>query len=154
MAKMDKKIVGVIAGVVVVAAVATVAVVMINKNNSGSSNEGGSTSSLVEDLKKVDARISYDDFEGMKNLSKDIQNGKMTGKVVEIDGLVNHPGQSYSIVEKSADGKQKIGTVFTIEDGEKADYPSDGARITITAKVVEKESLNFQLVTLKEYIKK
>ena len=154
MAKMDKKIVGVIMGVAVVAAVATVAVVMINKNNSGSSNEGGSTSSLVEDLKKVDARISYEDFEGMKNLSKDIQNGKMTGKVVEIDGLVNHPGQSYSIVEKSADGKQKIGTVFTIEDGEKADYPSDGARITITAKVVEKESLNFQLVTLKEYIKK
>lgn len=147
---MDKKIIGVIAGVVVVAAVAAVAVVMINKN--GGSGAGGA--SLVEDLKKVDAMISFDDYEGMQNLAKDIQNGKMTGKVVEIDGLVSHPGQSYSIVEKSADGKQKIGTVFTIDDGDKADYPDDGARVTITAKVVEKESLNFQLVTLKEYVKK
>ena len=147
---MDKKIIGVIAGVVVVAAVATVAVVMINKN--GGSGAGGA--SLVEDLKKVDAMISFDDYEGMQNLAKDIQNGKMTGKVVEIDGLVSHPGQSYSIVEKSADGKQKIGTVFTIDDGDKADYPDDGTRVTITAKVVEKESLNFQLVTLKEYVKK
>ena len=147
---MDKKIIGVIAGVAVVAAVATVAVVMINKN--GGSGAGGA--SLVEDLKKVDAMISFDDYEGMQNLAKDIQNGKMTGKVVEIDGLVSHPGQSYSIVEKSADGKQKIGTVFTIDDGGEADYPSDGTRVTITAKVIEKGSLNFQLVTLKEYVKK
>ena len=132
---------------------------MIIKNNNGSSSDNGggsNSSSLVtsDDLKKVDVEVAYDDYDAMKALSKDIQNGKMTGKVVKVDGLVNHPGQSYSIAQKSADGKQKIGTVFTIEDGESADYPADGTRIVITAKVVEKEALNYQLVTLKEFVKR
>ena len=75
----------------------------------------------------------------------------MTCKVVEIDGLVNHPGQSYSIVQADADGKQKIGTVFNIEDS--SEYPKDGAHIVITAKVLEKSALNYQLFTLKEFVR-
>ena len=105
-----------------------------------------------DDLKNVDVEVAYGDFDAMKTLSKDIQNGKMTGKVVKIDGLVSHPGQSYSVVEKSADGKQKIGTVFNIEDS--ADYPADGERVVITAKVLENGSMNFQLFTLKEFVEK
>ena len=46
----------------------------------------------------------------------------------------------------------QIGTVFTIQDGDSADYPKDEARIKITAKVMEVSPLNFQLVTLKDFI--
>ena len=87
----------------------------------------------------------------MRSLSKDIQNGKMTGQIVSIDGLVSHPGSSYSVVQENSDGTAKIGTVFNIDDA--TNYPAGDARITITAKVVEVSPLNFQLVTLKDFIK-
>ena len=103
-----------------------------------------------DELKNPDVKISYGDYDAMKTLASDIQNGRMTGKVVEIDGLVSHPGQSYSIVQEDADGKQKIGTVFNIEDS--SEYPKDGAHIVITAKVLEKSALNYQLFTLKEFV--
>lgn len=156
--KSNKKMTYIMIGVVVAVIVAVTAFLIINNNNKNSgSSDGGETSNASYkvssgDLKNVDVEVAYDDYDAMKTLSKDIQNGKMTGKVVKIDGVVNHPGQSYSIVEKSADGKQKIGTVFNIEDS--SEYPADGDHIVITAKVLENGSMNFQLFTLKEFVEK
>ena len=97
--------------------------------------------------------IQYGDYDGMKTFSTDTQNGRTVGQIVKIDGLVYHPGMSYSIVQESAEESSKIGTVFTIDDLEKADYPADGTRVEITAKVVEVDTLNYQLVTLEKFVK-
>lgn len=94
--------------------------------------------------------IAYGDYEAMQTLASDIQNGRMTGKIVEIDGIVSHPGTSYSITEASADGTTKIGTVFNIKDG--SAYPEDGKRARVIAKVVEESAMNFQLATLKDFV--
>lgn len=155
MAKKTNKTVYIIIGLVVAVIVAVTAVLIINNNKNSGSSEGGETSNNSYkvnsgDLKNVDVEVSYGDYDAMKTLAKSIQNGEMTGKVVKIDGVVSHPGQSYSVVEKSADGKQKIGTVFNIEDS--SEYPADGERIVITAKVLEKDALNYQLYTLKEFV--
>ncbi|MBQ3440968.1 hypothetical protein IJG27_01485 [Candidatus Saccharibacteria bacterium] len=157
MAKKSNKTIYLIIGAVILVVVAVTAVLVItNKNKDGgsSSSDGGSSSSYKvssAELKNPDVKVSYGDYDAMKALSSDIQNGRMTGKVVEIDGLVSHPGQSYSIVQADADGKQKIGTVFNIEDS--SEYPKDGAHIVITAKVLEKSALNYQLFTLKEFVR-
>ena len=145
----------VLIGLVVAAVVGVIVLIIVNKINESNTPDvqdiiNSSYKVSKDDLRNVDAEIAYGDFDAMKNLSKDIQNGKMTGKVVKIDGVVSHPGQSYSIVQKSADGKQKIGTVFNIEDS--ADYPADGERVVITAKVLENGAMNFQLYTLKEFV--
>ena len=161
----NKTLIGIIAAVAIVAVVAVVAVVVINNNKGASApsdpasstntsdSASDSTSVTATELSTTTpaATISYGDFDAMQSLSKDIQNGRRTGQIVTIDGLVNHPGTPYSIVEPSADGKTKIGTVFTIKDSDT--YPADGDRVTITAKVVEVSPMNFQLVTLKDFVK-
>ena len=157
----NKNLIGIIAAVAIVAIVAVVAVVVINNNKgtntpsdpASTTNTSDSTSVTATELATATpaATISYGDFDAMQSLSKDIQNGRRTGQIVAIDGLVSHPGTSYSIVEPSADGKTKIGTVFTIKDSDT--YPADGDRVTITAKVVEVSPMNFQLVTLKDFVK-
>ena len=158
--KSDKKMTYLTIGAVVAVIIVVIVVIIINNNNKTVDTSSGvntsETSSGVSsgDLKNVNVEISYGDFDAMKTLSSDIQNGRMTGKVVKIDGLVSHPGRNYSVVQKNADGTQKIGTVFNIQDGGDSDYPADGAHVVITAKVVEKEPLNYQLVTLKEFVKK
>ena len=157
MVKKSNKTIYLIIGAVILVVVAVTAVLVItNKNKDGdsSSSDGGSSSSYKvssAELKNPDVKVSYGDYDAMEALSSDIQNGRMTGKVVEIDGLVSHPGQSYSIVQADADGKQKIGTVFNIEDS--SEYPKDGTHIVITAKVLEKSALNYQLFTLKEFVR-
>lgn len=118
-------------------------------DNSRSSN---SSQSITVGFDNPDIEIEYGDYDAMESLSKDIQNGYMTGKVVKVVGLVSHPGTYYSVVQPSSDGTKKIGTVFTIEDGTEEDYPNDGDKIEITAKVVETSTLNFQLVTTKDYV--
>lgn len=157
MAKKTNKTIYVIIGLVVAVVVAVTAILIINNNKNSGSSEGGGTSNNSYkvnsgELKNVDVEVSYGDYDAMKTLSKNIQNGEMTGKVVKIDGLVSHPGQSYSIVQTSTDGKQKIGTVFNIEDS--SEYPADGERVVITAKVLENGAMNFQLFTLKEFVEK
>lgn len=159
----NKTLIGIIAAVCVVVVVAVVAVVAINSNKGNNSSDSSNSSSnssnetttarvTANELENsLDASVMYGDYEKMQSLSKSIQNGEMTGKIVSIDGLVNHPGASYSVVQKNADGTTKIGTVFIIDDG--TEYPADGTRISIVAKVVEVSPMNFQLVTLKDYIK-
>lgn len=165
MKKGDKKtLIYILAGAFIVIAIVAL-IIIITKNNSSTDengiNNGSSNSSDEQSAARVTANelltttpaieIAYGDYEGMKALSNDIQNGKMTGQIVSIDGLVNHPGSLYSIVQKNADGTTKIGTIFLIDDS--ANYPNDGTRITIVAKVVEVSPLNFQLVTLKNFVK-
>ena len=107
----------------------------------------------ADDLKNVDETIAYGDFDAMKALSKAIQNGEKTGKVVKIDGIISHPGMSYSIAEQSADGTTKIGTIFTIEDGTDADYPADGAHVILTGIVRADDSgVIFTIKTLKNFV--
>ena len=107
----------------------------------------------ADDLKNVDETITYGDFDAMKALSKAIQNGEKTGKVVKIDGVISHPGMSYSIAEQSADGTTKIGTIFTIEDGTDADYPADGAHVILTGIVRADDSgVIFTIKTLKNFV--
>ena len=143
---------------VCVALVIGVVVFLATRSHSedgGTSDEGGSSSSsqtITAGFDNPDVEIEYGDFDGMQSLSKDIQNGYMTGKVVKVVGLVSHPGTSYSVVEPNSDDTKKIGTVFTIEDATESEYPKDGEMIEITAKVVEKSTFNFQLVTTKGYV--
>ena len=85
---------------------AVVAIVMINKNSG--ENSQGQTSSV--EYTSLDETIDYGDYEAMETLSKNIQNGYATGKVVQIDGIVSHPMSKYSIVQANSDGSQKIGT--------------------------------------------
>ncbi|MDO4527049.1 MAG: hypothetical protein Q4B87_03095 [Candidatus Saccharibacteria bacterium] len=160
-----KTLVCVLAGVCIVAIIAAVVVLITKINTSSSQNNSNNSSSAnssdASSTAKVTAtelqtttpavEIAYGDFEGMKTLSNNIQNGRMTGQIVSIDGLVNHPGSAYSVVQPNADGTTKIGTVFNIDDD--STYPADDTRITIVAKVVEVSPLNFQLVTLKNFVK-
>ena len=121
-------------------------------------NGGGSNTSQTDvrvtaaELSNAEEAIEFGDYEGMYTLSKSIQNGEMTGKVVQIDGLVQHPGTSYSVVQENEDGSGKIGTVFIIDDATDADYPADGDHIIITGKVVETSTLNFTIVALKDFV--
>lgn len=116
------------------------------------------TKVVAADLEKVDESVKFGDYTAMYTLSKAIQNGQKTGEVVKIDGQVSHKTSSYSVVQinpkKGEEGElNQIGTVFTIQDGESSDYPKDEERIEITAKVMEVSPLNFQLVTLKDFVK-
>ena len=159
MAKDNKKniIIGVIVAVCIIAIAATIVVISINRNKSVSeSNPDTSTSSarvtsqeLLEATPSVE--ITYGDYDGMKTLSKDIQNGRRTGEIISVDGLVNHPGSAYAIVQPSSDGTTKIGTIFILDDSDS--YPSDGTRVTVKGKVVEVSPMNFQIVTLKDFVK-
>ena len=121
---------------------------------SSSSAAGADATLTADDLANVDIEIALDDFDAMYALSKDIQNGRATGKVVKIDGYVLNfaKGMSYNIVEKSADGKERHGTVFVIEGVEEDVYPSDGTHVILTGKVVANDSLSFNIHTLPEFV--
>ena len=150
MAKSKKGLyIGIIAVVVVVAVVAVI--LILNKGNGGdvSQTEDSLTAS---DLANVDIEVEYGDFDAMKALSKEIQNGRATGKIVKIDGLVAHPGTKYSVVQKSEEGSLKIGTEFFISDAKIDEYPEDGDHIVITGKIVEEEPLLYEIQTLKEFV--
>ena len=149
-----------IAVVVVVAVIIGVIVAVKGNggNNGGDGGDNGGTSQdaglTAADLAKVDVEIEYGDYDGMEKLSKSIQNGEMTGKVVKIDGVVMHPGTSYSIGQANASGSAKIGTQFDILDAAAAYYPADKDRVAITGKVVEKEPLYYMIETLQEFVEK
>lgn len=153
-AKNNKPLYIGIAVVVVIAVI--VGVIVAVKGNSGNGG-GGETSQNAglseEDLAKVDVEIEYGDYDGMEKLSKSIQNGEMTGKVVKIDGIVMHPGTSYSIGQANASGSAKIGTQFEIVDGTSS-YPADKDHVVITGKVVEKQSLVYMIETLSDFVEK
>ena len=148
-----------IAVVVVIAVIIGVIVaVKGNSGNNGGNSDNGGTSQdaglTAADLAKVDVEIEYGDYDGMQELSKAIQNGEMTGKVVKIDGIVMHPGTSYSIGQANESGSAKIGTQFDIVDAAAAYYPADKDRVVITGKVIEKEPLYYMIETLQEFVEK
>ena len=120
-----------------------------NSSTNNSQSSGGARVTPSE-LANADVTIEYGNYDAMKTLSSDIQNGRMTGKIVKIDGLVSHPGTKYSIVQPNASGSQKIGTEFIIEDS--ADYPDDGERAVVIGKVIEKEPAYFVIVTLDKFV--
>lgn len=122
-----------------------------DSDNSGTSQDAGLTAA---DLAKVDVEIEYGDYDGMEKLSKSIQNGEMTGKVVKIDGVVMHPGTSYSIGQANESGSAKIGTQFDIVDAAAAYYPADKDHVVITGKVVEKQPLVYTIETISEFVEK
>ncbi len=143
-----------------VVAVIVVIVGIVIMNNNKNTEPAGDEYDIIEpaepedtsNYETVDEIIELGDYDGMKELSKAIQNGEATGKIVQITGKVSHPMTSYSIVQESADGTEKIGTQFVIEGAEESDYPQDEDLITITGEVVEKESLYFVIQTTPEYI--
>ena len=154
MDKSKKKLYIGIGAAVIVAVVVGVIIAIAGRPKDGSGGDGGGSSTALvtaDELKKVDTTILLGDYDGMTTLSKDIQNGYATGKVVKIEGTVSHPLSTYSVVQSNESGSAKIGTQFIIE-GDGATYPSDGSHIVITGKVVEKEPLLYLIVTLPDYI--
>ena len=128
------------------------------QTNNNTSQVEDKTKVTAADLEKVDETVNFGDYTAMFTLSKAIQNGQKIGEVVKVDGQVSHKTSSYSVVQinpkKDEEGEMsQVGTVFTIQDGSSEDYPKDEERIEITAKVMEVSPLNFQLVTLKDFVK-
>ena len=150
--------IGIAAVVVIAVVIGVIVAVKGNSDNNGGDSDNGGTSQdaglTAADLAKVDVEIEYGDYDGMEKLSKSIQNGEMTGKVVKIDGVVMHPGTSYSIGQANESGSAKIGTQFDIVDAAAAYYPADKDRVVITGKVVEKEPLYYMIETLQEFVEK
>ena len=171
---MDKKKIGIIGGIVAVVAVGVIiAIVVANssksnddsgKKDTGSSQEQKtdgddkkSNKITADDLKNIDETISFGDYDSQYTLSKAIQNGDKLGKVVKIDGTVSHfgKGMSYNIGQKKSEGNGFIGTSFTIEDADEADYPADGDHVVLTGVVVVDETgFVFTLKTLKAFVEK
>ena len=162
-----KSILPIVIGIFAIIVIVGVAWFIISRNNGGDkSAENNNSSTVVDDTKvtaneleasKVTENVDYGDYTAMFTLSKAIQNGQKIGAIVSIDGVVSHKVSSYSIgqnnPDKSKDKMDYVGTVFVIQDGDSADYPKDGERVTIVAKVMEVSPLNFQLVTLKNFVK-
>ena len=163
-----KSMVPILVGLAAILAIVGVVWLVVRGRGSGEPQPNGdNNASSVEDKTKVTAgelaadkvtdKVSFGDYDAMFTLSKAIQNGQKDSAIVSVEGLVSHKTSSYSVVQenpkKAEEGEMsQIGTVFTIQDGEASDYPKDGARIKITAKVMEVSPLNFQLVTLKDFI--
>lgn len=171
--KAKKSIAPILIGIVAILVIVGVVWFIVRKNGD---NDGGNDSATTseEDKTKVtaaelskspDETVAFGDYTAMFTLSKAIQNGEKVGAIVKVDGTVSHKISSYSIVQenpkKDEEGEMsQVGTVFVIQDAEaatypkeSADYPKDGQRIELTAKVVEVSPLNFQLVTLKDFVK-
>ena len=150
--------IGIAAVVVIAVAIGVIVAVKGNSGNNGGDGGNGGTSQnaglTAADLAKVDVEIEYGDYYSMEELSKSIQNGEMTGKVVKIDGVVMHPGTSYSIGQANASGSAKIGTQFDIVDAAAAYYPADKDRVVITGKVVEKQPLVYMIETISDFVEK
>ena len=157
MAKSNKNLYIGIGIVVAVVAIVVGVVVGLNAGKGDKGADNGNTSQTTggltaSDLKSVDVEVEYGDYDKMSSLSKDIQNGYATGKVVKVDGVVSHPMSSYSVVQANADGSQKIGTQFIIESDDASVYPKDGDRIVITGKVVENSPMYFVIKTSPEFV--
>ena len=157
MAEKNNKnmIIGIAAAVIAV--IVIVVGVIIAKNNSGNNaNDGnGETEQTGKvdkaDFSDVDVSVGYGDYDTMFAQAKAIQNGEMTGKVIQIDGVVSHPMSKYSVGEEDESGKF-IGTEFVIEGTDESEYPEDGMHVIVTGQVIEKEPLYFVIKTTPEYV--
>ncbi|MBQ3468250.1 hypothetical protein IJH19_01800 [Candidatus Saccharibacteria bacterium] len=165
---MKKSVVPILIGAVAILAIVGIVWFIISRNQGGENGNNSNSTSETTDATKVTAeelaadkvtdRVSFGDYTAMFDLSKAIQNGQKVGAIVKVDGKVSHKLSSYSVVQENPkkaeeDEMSQVGTVFVIQDAESADYPKDEERIEITAKVMEVSPLNFQLVTLKDFVK-
>ena len=150
--------IGIAVVVVIAVVIGVIVAVKGNSGNNGGDSDNGGTSQdaglTAADLAKVDVEIEYGDYDSMEKLSKSIQNGEMTGKVVKIDGVVMHPGTSYSVGQANESGSAKIGTQFDIVDAAAAYYPADKDRVVITGKIVEKQPLVYMIETISDFVEK
>ena len=140
-------------GAVVVVAVVIGIIVAVTRGG-GSGEGGGSSDSTVytaNDFSPIEQSVHFGEYDEMFTLSKSIQNGEATGKIVEIDGIVSHPGTKYSIVQKNADGTESIGTEFVIESNN-PNYPKDGDHVIMVGKVVERGAMYWNLATIQELV--
>lgn len=138
--------------VVVVIAIVVGVIVANNNKNSGTDGQDNSSQSSKTDGNEVeyfstDETIDFGDYEAMEILSKSIQNGEATGRIVKINGIVSHPMRTYSIVQENSDGTKKIGTQFIIEGADESSYPKDGEHVVITGEVVETDPMVFVIKT-------
>jgi len=143
-------IIGIVAAVVVVIAII---IGIIVGNSAKPADDGGEPgpSEPTADYSMVDEVIGFGDYGAMEIQAKSIQNGEMTGKIVQIDGIVSHPMSKYSIIEEDENGNG-IGTEFVIEGVDEDGYPQDGDHIIITGEIIEKEPLYFVIKTTPEYV--
>ena len=151
---------GIAVAVVIIVAV-VVGVLVANRKNNAPVEEDLPEAGVVEpitdeaepkDFSTIDETIAFGDYDGMMLLSKSIQNGEATGKVVKIEGVVSHPMSNYSIVQMTEDGSQSVGTQFVIEGVDEDGYPQDGEKIILTGHVIEKEPMYFVIQTYPELI--
>ena len=153
---MEKSNKGLYAGIIVavILVVAVIVGVIISRGNGEDVGEGTDETQIeeVSRFDEVDQDIAFGSFDEMKDLSKSIQNGEITGQVVRIEGFVSHPMTKYSIVQENEDGSEKIGTEFVIEGVDESEYPQDGTRVIITGEVFEKEPLYYVIKTTPEYV--
>lgn len=150
-----------IAAVAVIAIIVGIVIAVMPKN--GNSNDGtdvNDDTGIVETeddaegiYSDIDVVIDFGDYEAMETQAKAIQDGEMLGAVVQIDGIVSHPMNKYSIVEENESGS-KIGTEFIIEGVDESEYPQDGERVIITGEVVEKQPLYFIIQALPQYVER
>ena len=143
-------IIGIVVAVVVVIAII---IGIIVGNSAKPADDGGEPgpSEPTADYSMIDEIIGFGDYGAMEIQAKSIQNGEMTGKIVQIDGIVSHPMSKYSIVEEDENGNG-IGTEFVIEGVDEDGYPQDGDHIIITGEIIEKEPLYFVIKTTPEYV--
>ena len=149
-------IIGVVAGVVVIIAIIVGIVIAKGNGDDAIGGDGDTGTEQVEgandlDLSMIDVSVDYGDYDTMFELSKAIQNGEKTGRVVQIDGVVSHPMSKYSVGEEDEGGKV-VGTEFVIEGVSESQYPEDGTHVVITGEVIEKEPLYFVIKTTPDYI--
>ena len=151
---------GIAVAVVIIVAV-VVGVLVANRKNNAPAEKDLSETGVVEsitdeteprDFSTIDETIAFGDYDGMMLLSKSIQNGEATGKVVKIEGIVSHPMSNYSIVQMTEDGSRSVGTQFVIEGVDEDGYPQDGESIILTGRVIEKEPMYFVIQTYPDFI--
>lgn len=97
--------------------------------------------------------IAYDDYDGMQDLAKKMQNFEIPADtVVEINGEVGASMMTHSIVVPNADGSQRIGTTFEVVGGNDADIPADGTQIHIIGVVRQNDnSINVLVVPAEQF---
>ena len=127
--------------------------------STGSETEGTDTQESTEsvdtsnvDFNKPDVTIKDGEFEAMKTLASDISEGKMAGKVVEIEGYHSN-NIRHSIMEGDGNGAG-VGFEFEVEGFAEEDYPAHEAKIKITGVVRETGEEALGMKVYKIYVPK
>ena len=97
--------------------------------------------------------VAYDDYEGMQDLAKKMQNFEIPADtIVEINGEVGASMMTHSIVVPNADRSQRIGTTFEVIGMEDADIPADGSQIHVIGVVRQNDNqINVLVVPAEQF---